>query len=163
MNHVLCALEGTQTGRGSQVATGTPGDAGGTQRSLKTQNSKLITYNTLRLKTNLLHCLTEEVSDHSMSGGSAMRIVRRGILGAAGVLLAMGGAGLVASHAFATPSHGTSNLKIVNASGGKYAFSPKAITVSKGTTLVWKDSTTSPHTITSDKSGGFNKNINPGK
>jgi plastocyanin len=34
---------------------------------------------------------------------------------------------------------------------GKYAFNPTGVTISKGTKVVWKNTTNSPHTITSNK------------
>lgn len=46
---------------------------------------------------------------------------------------------------------------------GKYVFTKQKVTVKVGTRVVWTNSTDAPHTITSKKSGLFNKDVAAGK
>jgi plastocyanin len=59
-----------------------------------------------------------------------------------------------------TPTPTTMNVTIVDNSG--FAFSPQTLNISVGTTIIWKNNTTAPHTVTSD-TGVFNSGtISPG-
>lgn len=46
---------------------------------------------------------------------------------------------------------------------GRYAFQPNTITIKAGTTVAWSNKSNAPHTVTSDRSGVFDKNLSPGK
>lgn len=48
----------------------------------------------------------------------------------------------------------TQTVGIVKTSGG-YAFNPTMLTVSVGTTVIWTNNTTAPHTVTSDDGKTF--------
>jgi plastocyanin len=80
-----------------------------------------------------------------------MRIVRNGFIGAAILILGAGGATQLAGHTFAATHVGASTTVKVVTLSGKYAFNPTGVTISKGTKVVWKNTTNSPHTITSNK------------
>jgi plastocyanin len=57
----------------------------------------------------------------------------------------------------------TKTVKIV-ASGTSFKFNPATVTVKMGTRVVWKNTTGTDHTVTSDKSGLFNLDpVFPGK
>lgn len=51
-----------------------------------------------------------------------------------------------------TPSGPTAAVEIRSAGGGygNYAFSPVSLTVKVGTTVVWTNATSAPHTVTTD-------------
>jgi len=60
-----------------------------------------------------------------------------------------------------TPSGGnTAQVSIVNSGG--FAFSPATLTIAKGTTVIWTNTTGTPHTVTSDNGAfpGIN-NVSP--
>lgn len=60
----------------------------------------------------------------------------------------------------AKPTPITMNVTIVD--NGSFAFSPQTLNISVGTTIIWKNNTTAPHTVTSDN-GVFNSGaISPG-
>jgi plastocyanin len=63
-----------------------------------------------------------------------------------------------------TPLPGlTQVVLIVDNSGGSYGFSPATLTIRVGTTVVWKNMSSVPHTITSDDGQTFDSgNIAPG-
>ena len=48
-----------------------------------------------------------------------------------------------------TTSSGGNSVRIID-SGGTYAFSPDTLTIPKGTTVTWANTTFAPHTVTSD-------------
>jgi plastocyanin len=66
------------------------------------------------------------------------------LLFAIGVLLAWSATALAAAH----------NAQMVE-SGGKYSFSPAALTVHVGDTVTWTNTADAPHTVTSDTAGHF--------
>lgn len=49
-----------------------------------------------------------------------------------------------------TPLSGTQVVMIVTNSDGSYGFSPANLTITAGTTVIWKNVSTAPHTVTSD-------------
>lgn len=66
------------------------------------------------------------------------------------------------SGASTTTRSRTARVKTVEVSG-KYAFHPTMLTVKAGTTVTWTNKSDAPHTVTSNRSGVFNKNLPPGK
>lgn len=59
-----------------------------------------------------------------------------------------------------TPMPTTMNVTIV--ANGSFAFSPQTLTISVGATIVWKNDTTAPHTVTSDTGVFDSGTIAPG-
>jgi plastocyanin len=53
-------------------------------------------------------------------------------------------------------------VKITTNSQGTFAFSPQTLKVAVGTTVVWKNTTTAPHTVTSDNGTFGSGTIAPG-
>jgi plastocyanin len=49
----------------------------------------------------------------------------------------------------ATSSSATANITITTDSSGSFVFSPKTLTIKVGTTVVWKNTTQTAHTVTS--------------
>jgi plastocyanin len=47
--------------------------------------------------------------------------------------------------------------------GGKYAYSPRTITVTAGTIVTWKNGSGAPHTVTFHGPGLPNSSVGPGK
>jgi plastocyanin len=64
----------------------------------------------------------------------------------------------------ATPLPGlTQVVLIVDNSGGSFGFSPATLTIRAGTTVIWKNMSSVPHTITSDDGQTFDSgNVPPG-
>jgi plastocyanin len=54
----------------------------------------------------------------------------------------------------------TMTVTITTDSSGKYAFSPATLTIPAGTTVIWKNTTAAPHTVTSDDGKTFDSGIN---
>ena len=50
----------------------------------------------------------------------------------------------------------TQTVTITTDSTGTFTFSPKTITIKAGTTVIWKNMTQTPHTVTSDDGKSFN-------
>lgn len=59
----------------------------------------------------------------------------------------------------ATPSGPTQAVSI-DTPGGSFGFVPASITVKVGTTVVWTNKTSAPHTVTSDDGKTFDSGIN---
>ena len=89
------------------------------------------------------------------------------------VLLVACGSGTTKTAAGATPTargtatrHAATTMQAVRVSivenNGRYAFSPAAITITKGSQVVWVDGSDASHTVTSNN-GGFTSSglINP--
>jgi len=55
----------------------------------------------------------------------------------------------------ATQSGKTQTVMIITDSSGSFAFSPASLTVKAGTTVIWKNTTAAPHTVTSDDGKSF--------
>jgi plastocyanin len=53
----------------------------------------------------------------------------------------------------------TMTVTITTDSSGSFTFSPKTLTISVGTTVVWKNMTGAPHTVTSDDGSSFNSGV----
>lgn len=53
-------------------------------------------------------------------------------------------------------------VKIVTNSQGTFAFSPQTLKIAVGTTVVWKNTTSAPHTVTSDNGTFGSSTIAPG-
>ncbi len=72
--------------------------------------------------------------------------------------------GTTAPAATNTPtSSGTGNgpvVMITTGSSNPYAFSPATLTIKVGTTVVWKNTTSAPHTVTSDDGKSFDSGVN---
>ena len=64
----------------------------------------------------------------------------------------------------ATPLAGlTQTVLIVNNSDGSFGFSPATLTIVPGATVIWKNMSSAPHTVTSDDGQTFDSgNIAPG-
>lgn len=79
--------------------------------------------------------------------------------------VAVGGAGFAAHAVASTPaSHAHKVTVKATEVSGKYAFAPTKKTVKVGTTVVWKNTSDAPHTVTSKTSSWkFNKSLDPGK
>ena len=54
----------------------------------------------------------------------------------------------------------TQTVMITTDSSGTFTFSPKTLTVRAGTTVIWKNTTQTPHTVTSDDDKTFNSGDN---
>jgi plastocyanin len=55
-----------------------------------------------------------------------------------------------------TPASGsTQTLMIINDSNGSFGFSPVTFTIKVGTTVIWKNMSSAPHTVTSDDGQTF--------
>ncbi len=55
-----------------------------------------------------------------------------------------------------TPAPGSTQiLMIIDDSNGSYGFSPSTLTIKVGTTVIWKNMSSAPHTITSDDGQTF--------
>src|SRR6266849_6502991 len=55
-----------------------------------------------------------------------------------------------------TPARGSTQVvMIITNSAGSYSFSPAKLTIKIGTTLIWKDVSSAPHTVTSDDGTTF--------
>src|SRR6266849_1587184 len=55
-----------------------------------------------------------------------------------------------------TPARGSTQVvMIITNSDGSYSFSPAKLTIKIGTTLIWKDVSSAPHTVTSDDGTTF--------
>jgi plastocyanin len=55
-----------------------------------------------------------------------------------------------------TPVSGsTQMLMIINDSNGSFGFSPATLTIRVGTTVIWKNVSSAPHTVTSDDGQTF--------
>ena len=68
-----------------------------------------------------------------------------------------------ANAAGVSTARGTTRVvKIVN-SQGTFAFSPQTLKITVGTTVVWKNTTSAPHTVTSDNGSFGSGTIAPGK
>jgi len=59
----------------------------------------------------------------------------------------------------ATPSGPTKAIAI-DTSTGSFGFNPATITITVGTTVTWTNTTSAPHTVTSDDGTSFDSNIN---
>ena len=55
----------------------------------------------------------------------------------------------------ATQSGKTQTVMIITDSSGSFAFSPASLTIKAGTTVIWKNTTAAPHTVTSDDGKSF--------
>ncbi len=55
----------------------------------------------------------------------------------------------------ATQSGNTQTVMIITDSSGSFAFSPASLTIKAGTTVIWKNTTTVGHTVTSDDGKSF--------
>lgn len=53
------------------------------------------------------------------------------------------------------PTGATKTVTITTDSSGTFAFSPASLTIPVGTTVVWKNMTGAPHTVTSDDGTSF--------
>jgi plastocyanin len=86
-----------------------------------------------------------------------MRAIRNALAG--GLLLALATAVVVEAHGSAgsrpAKAPPTKTVKIV-ASGSSFKFSLSNVTVKVGTRVIWKNTTGTDHTVTSDKEGTFN-------
>jgi plastocyanin len=55
-----------------------------------------------------------------------------------------------------TPASGsTQKLMIINDSNGSFGFGPATLTIKVGTTVIWKNMSIAPHTVTSDDGQTF--------
>jgi plastocyanin len=54
------------------------------------------------------------------------------------------------------PTGATQSVTITTNSSGQFAFSPQSLTIPVGTTVIWKNTTQTPHTVTSDDKKSFN-------
>ena len=55
-------------------------------------------------------------------------------------------------------------VSIITSSNGSFGFSPAALTISVGTTVSWRNTTSVPHTVTSNDGRTFNSGtISPGR
>jgi plastocyanin len=88
-----------------------------------------------------------------------MRVLKGVVLAS---MLVGSGAG-IAVHAHASPAAKKVTVKAVSMSAG-FAFSPTKKRVKVGTTVVWSNSTSAPHTVTSDTAKwSFDKSLSTGK
>ena len=53
------------------------------------------------------------------------------------------------------PTGATQTVTITTDSSGQFAFSPKSLTIPVGTTVIWKNTTQAPHTVTSNDGKSF--------
>lgn len=58
-----------------------------------------------------------------------------------------------------TPTGPTAAVSMITPGGYSFSFNPPTLTISVGTTVIWTNRTTTPHTITSD-TGTFNSGLN---
>ncbi|HZO72546.1 MAG TPA: plastocyanin/azurin family copper-binding protein [Ktedonobacteraceae bacterium] len=58
-----------------------------------------------------------------------------------------------------TPTGPTAAVSMITPGGYTFSFNPSTLTISVGTTVIWTNRTTTPHTITSD-TGMFNSGLN---
>jgi len=82
----------------------------------------------------------------------------------AGLALALGFV-VVAQGAFASAAaqHGGMKQVLATEKNGQYTFAPHTITVKAGTTVVWKNTSDAPHTVTGKGAwSSFNKSLNQG-
>jgi plastocyanin len=56
---------------------------------------------------------------------------------------------------------GTQVVMIITNSDGSYGFSPATLTITAGTTVIWKNVSTAPHTVTSDDGTTFDSGTIP--
>jgi plastocyanin len=54
----------------------------------------------------------------------------------------------------------TMTVTITTDSGGTFAFNPVTLTIPVGTTVIWKNTTAAPHTVTSDDGKTFDSGVN---
>jgi plastocyanin len=59
------------------------------------------------------------------------------------------------------PASGTQIVMIVTDSDGSFGFSPASLTIIAGTTVVWKNVSAAPHTVTSDDGTTFDSGTIP--
>ncbi|HLX41135.1 MAG TPA: cupredoxin family copper-binding protein [Ktedonobacteraceae bacterium] len=57
------------------------------------------------------------------------------------------------------PTGATQTVTITTDSSGSFAFSPASLTISVGTTVTWKNTTSAPHTATSDDGSSFDSGV----
>jgi amicyanin len=55
----------------------------------------------------------------------------------------------------ATQAGNAQTVMIITDSSGSFAFSPATLTIKVGTTVTWKNTTSAPHTVTSDDGKSF--------
>lgn len=67
-----------------------------------------------------------------------------------------GGGGAVTPTATKAVTGPTQNATITFDNTGTFTFSPASLTIKVGTTVIWKNSTQTPHTVTSDDGTTFN-------
>ncbi len=61
-----------------------------------------------------------------------------------------------------TPAKGSTQVvMIITNSDGSYGFSPSMLTIKVGTTVIWKDVSSAPHTVTSDDGTTFDSGTFP--
>ncbi|HLG60352.1 MAG TPA: plastocyanin/azurin family copper-binding protein [Ktedonosporobacter sp.] len=58
-----------------------------------------------------------------------------------------------------TPTGPTATVSMITPGGYTFSFNPVTLNISVGTTVIWTNRTTTPHTITSD-TGMFNSGLN---
>ncbi|MGH2411530.1 MAG: plastocyanin/azurin family copper-binding protein [Chloroflexota bacterium] len=89
-----------------------------------------------------------------------MRLRHRGLFAGLALLVASASGGAYVAHAqhHSSTAHKTKivHVKMVH---GAFAFSPKSITITVGTKVMWKDSTGVAHTVTATKGAHFNKQL----
>ncbi len=61
----------------------------------------------------------------------------------------------------AKPVSGTQIIMIVTNSDGSFGFSPASLTITAGTTIIWKNISSAPHTVTSDDGTTFDSGTIP--
>ncbi|HAE82427.1 MAG TPA: amidase, partial [Ktedonobacter sp.] len=66
------------------------------------------------------------------------------------------GGGNTTPTAATAPTGTTQAVSITTDSSGQFTFSPKSVTISVGTTVIWKNTTQTPHTATSSDGKSFN-------
>jgi plastocyanin len=67
-----------------------------------------------------------------------------------------GSGGNTTPTATTAPTGATQTVTITTVSSGQFAFSPKSLTIPVGTTVIWKNTTQAPHTVTSNDGKSFN-------
>ena len=67
-----------------------------------------------------------------------------------------GSGGSTTPTATTAPTGATQTVTISTNSSGQFAFSPKSLTIPVGTTVIWKNTTQAPHTVTSNDGKSFN-------
>lgn len=58
-----------------------------------------------------------------------------------------------------SPSTSTNSVQMVE-SNGKYSFTPATLTITKGTKVVWTNTSDAPHTVTPDTASAFTASSN---